>query len=226
MSLTKKKNMLYIVLTTDLMVLIAILSIIGTNHYIAFKTEKPEVIVSKAPKAAEFSLEADKNKEKKVEPSVENVNQIEETVQSKEVAEPVKEIVYEGLTMEELSAKLDRSLSSTLSGYGSTFANYAVQLGMDPYLAVAIVLHETGCKWGCSGLVQSCNNIGGQKGSGCNGYQYFNSLEEGIKGYMDNLYYNYYSQGLTTPELMNPKYAESTTWAERVNNYIYEIKAS
>ena len=229
MTLKKKKNMLYIILTTDLMVLIAILSIIGTNHYTVFKTLKKEVVINKSEKATEFSLEPDKTVEKTITNENINIsnpaNALKKPVEQSKV-EPVKEVVYDGLTMEELSAKLDRSLNSTLSGYGSTFASYAVELGMDPYLAVAIVLHETGCKWGCSGLVQSCNNIGGQKGSGCNGYQYFQTLEEGIKGYMDNLYYNYYSQGLTTPELMNSKYAQSTTWAERVNNYIYQIKAS
>ena len=50
-------------------------------------------------------------------------------------------------------------------------------------------------------------------------------LDEGIKGYLDILYKRYYSKGLTTPELMNPVYAESTTWASRVNWYIEQIKA-
>mgnify|MGYP002511620479 CR=1 FL=1 len=40
------------------------------------------------------------------------------------------------------------------------------------YLAVAIVLHETGCKWTCSKLVRECNNVGGMKGSGCGSYGY------------------------------------------------------
>lgn len=106
------------------------------------------------------------------------------------------------------------------------FADYSLQLGIDPYLAVAIVLHETGCNGGCSGLVTKCNNVGGQIGSGCNGYQYFNTLEEGIIGFLDNLYYNYYAYGLTTAESMNPKYAESPTWAEQVNSYVATIKAS
>ena len=53
----------------------------------------------------------------------------------------------------------------------------------------------------------------------------FNTLDEGIKGYLDILYNNYYSKGLTTPELMNPTYAASTTWASKVNWYIEKIKA-
>lgn len=136
-------------------------------------------------------------------------------------------IVYDGLTLTELSNKLEKSLNSTLSGKGKLFASYSLDLGLDPYLAVAIVLQETGCKWDCSQLVKQCNNVGGIKGApGCWGgsYKAFSTLDEGIKGYLDNLYYNYYSKGLTTPELINPIYAESKTWASKVNYYISEIK--
>ena len=61
---------------------------------------------------------------------------------------------------------------------------------------------------------------------GCWGgsYKAFPTLDEGIKGYLDNLYYNYYAKGLTTPELINPIYAESKTWASKVNYYINQIK--
>lgn len=156
---------------------------------------------------------------------------IEETViEEKEAQLEVQKdpIVYDGLTMEELSAKLDRSLHSNLSGYGSTFARLSMEYNMDPYLVVAIVLQETGCKWGCSYLVRNCNNIGGMKGSpSCAGsYRSFETLEIGIQSYVENLYYNYYNVGLTTPEAMNTKYAESTDWSSYVNAYIEEIKAS
>ena len=43
---------------------------------------------------------------------------------------------------------------------------------------------------------------------------------------MNNLYKNYFSQGLTTPETIGPKYAASTTWASQVNAYINDIKAA
>lgn len=158
---------------------------------------------------------------------VENKNDIQTNVEAlKEELDPK---VYDGLTMSELTQKLDRNLNSTLSGYGYLFASYSLALGLDPYLALAITLQETGCKWNCSTLVKQCNNVGGMKGSpGCNGgsYKAFNTLEEGIKSYLDNLYYNYYSIGLTTPELINPKYAESTEWSKNVNNYILQIKAN
>lgn len=138
-------------------------------------------------------------------------------------------IVYDNMTFDELSNKLDRSLKSKLSGTGNLFAKYSLEKGVDPYLAVAIALHETGCNWNCSTLVTSCNNVGGMKGSpscGNGSYKAFATLEEGIRAYIDNLYNNYYAYGLNTPELINPKYAASTTWASKVNWYIEVIKTS
>lgn len=133
-------------------------------------------------------------------------------------------IVYDNMTMEELSIKLEKSMNSSLKGKGELFATYSIELGLDPYLALAIVLHETGCSYSCSSLVRTHNNLGGLKG-GNGKYMSFNSLDEGIKGYLKILYDRYYSKGLTTPELMNPSYAESKTWASRVNYYIEKIKA-
>lgn len=141
-------------------------------------------------------------------------------------AEP---IVYDGLTMNELTEKLNRSLHSTLSGTGASFAKYAIEMGIDPYLAVAIVLHETGCNGTCSKQVRECYNVGGMKGGpSCNGtsYKRFNSLDEGIYAFMSNLKENYYDKGLNTPEKMNKKYAASTSWAKKVNHYINKIKAA
>ena len=151
------------------------------------------------------------------------VNDEEPIVENTPLAEP---IVYDGMTLNELSMKLDRSLNSTLAGTGSMFAKYSIEYGVDPYLALAIALHETGCNWTCSGLVQTCNNVGGQKGSGCNGYQYFSSLEEGIKMFISNIYYNYYQYGLTNAEAMNFKYAADPNWSVKVNSYIDTIRAS
>lgn len=133
-------------------------------------------------------------------------------------------IVYDNMTMEELSQKLEKSMNSSLKGKGELFATYSIELGLDPYLALAIVLHETGCSYSCSSLVRTHNNLGGLK-AGNGKYMYFNTLDEGIKGYLKILYDRYYSKGLTTPELMNPSYAESTAWASRVNYYMKKIKA-
>ena len=141
---------------------------------------------------------------------------------------PVDPIVYDGLTMGELADKLNRSLKSTISGKGYLIASYSLQLGIDPYMATAIILHETGCNGTCSSLVRECNNVGGQKGGpSCGGgsYKAYATLDEGIMGYLDNLYRNYYAYGLTTPESIGPKYAASPTWASKVNNYMALIKS-
>ena len=142
-------------------------------------------------------------------------------------AETRMTIVYDGMTLEELAAKLDRFLASDLAGKGYLYASHSLEIGIDPYLAVAISMHETGCTWGCSRLVKECNNVGGQKGSpSCNGgsYKAYATLDEGIIGFLDNIYYNYYRFGLTTAEAMNPKYAADTNWSKNVNKYIEKIR--
>lgn len=165
-----------------------------------------------------------------------NANKVEKKAENKkenkkeDVPSPtpiVEEIVYDGLTMNQLSDKLNRVLQGVLSGYGNLFANYSIQLGIDPYLSVAIVMHETGCAYSCSTLVKRCNNVGGMKGTPkCQGgsYKAFPTLEDGIRSYLENLYYNYYRIGLTTPETIGPKYAESKAWPSYIHKYIEKIK--
>lgn len=155
---------------------------------------------------------------------LEHYDTIKEELVEVEVIE-VDPIVYDGMTLNELSDKINRSLNSTISGKGYLIASHSLEMGVDPYMATAIILQETGCKWGCSYLVNTCNNVGGQKGTGCGAYSYFNSLDEGIIAFIDNLYNNYISYGLTTPEAINPKYAEDTNWSVNVNKYIETIKA-
>ena len=136
------------------------------------------------------------------------------------------EIVYDNLTMEELASKLDKTLKNELAGKGYLYASYSLEKGVDPYLAVAITMEETGCNWNCSNLVKTCNNVGGMKGSGCGSYGYFNTLDDGIKAFIDNIERNYVAYGLTTAEAMNPKYAENPLWSRNVNNYINKIKSN
>ena len=141
--------------------------------------------------------------------------------------EPERVIVYEDMTIDELADKLNKSMYGILSGKGSVFANYSVQYGVDPYIALAISLHETGCKWGCSYLASTCNNIGGQKGyptCGGGSYARFNSLDEGIEAYFRNLSNNYFSQGLTDVYSIHRKYAEDPNWPIYISNYVNEIR--
>ena len=169
--------------------------------------------------------EAEKRKKEEIRKK-EAEKKKKEEAERKKKEETVK--VFDNMTISELSSKLNKSLNSTLSNKGKTFASYAIKYGVDPYLAVAIALHETGCSWECSTLVKQCNNVGGQKSSpGCGGgsYQYFPSLDAGIEGFIANIYNNYYKYGLNTAEKMNSKYAASTTWATAVNRYIDLIKS-
>ena len=152
---------------------------------------------------------------------LENKEEIIET----EVVIEENPIVYDNKTLDELSETLNKSLNSIITGKGYLIASYSLEKGVDPYMATAIILQETGCKWECSRLVRECNNVGGQKGSGCGSYSYFNSLDEGIMAFIDNLSINYISQGLTTPEQINPKYAEDQNWSKNVNKYIENIRA-
>lgn len=143
---------------------------------------------------------------------------------------PAETIVYEGMTLEELAAKIDRNLGDGyISGKGLLVASYCLEKGVDPYIATAIMLHETGCRAKCSNLVRQCNNVGGQKGRpSCGGgsYKSFPTLDDGIKGFVDNLYKNYYAYGLTTIEQIAPKYAEGNTWAEKITWYVDLIRNS
>ena len=139
-----------------------------------------------------------------------------------------RKIVYENMTIEELGQKIEKSLNSNLTGKGLVFAKYSIQYNVDPYMAVAISLHETGCKWNCSTLVKRCNNIGGQKGNpACMGsYQGFSTLDEGIESFFKNLKQNYIDYGLTTPEAINPKYAENKEWHVNIRKYMNAIRNS
>lgn len=163
-------------------------------------------------------------KEEKEEPKVEIAMAQEE----QKVEEPVvveDPIVFDGKTLQQIAEQLDKSLNSDIAGKGYLIASKSIEYGVDPYMATAIILQETGCKWNCSSLVKNCNNVGGQKGSGCGSYNYFESLDIGIDAFISNLYRNYIAQGLTTLEAINTKYAASTQWAVQVNNYMESIKA-
>lgn len=135
--------------------------------------------------------------------------------------------VFDGLTMDELAEKLNRSLRAEISGKGYTIASRCIELGVDPYVATAIILHETGCGQGsCSHIARTCYNFGGQKGSGCGAYQRFASVDDGLNGMINNLYRNFYARGLTTIDSIAPRYAESPTWPAKIHGYVARIRAA
>ncbi len=169
-----------------------------------------------------------KDKDKDAEVPV--FKEIEMEVAPVSVDIPARQVVYDNLTLEELAAKIDRNLGNGyIAGKGLLIANYCIEKGVDPYIATAIMLHETGCQSNCSNLVRQCNNVGGQKGSpGCGGgsYKSFPTLDEGIQGFINNLYKNYYAYGLTTVEQIAPKYAEGAAWPTKINWYVNKIRNS
>ena len=137
-----------------------------------------------------------------------------------------REEVYAGLTIEELTLKLNRYLrdKGALANQGSLIATQSLALGVDPYVAVAIMMHETGCNSECSRLVKNKNNVGGMRGRSGR-WQSFATLENGINGFLSNLSRNYYKKGLNTPEKMAKKYAGgSTSWAGKIRNYMAVIE--
>ncbi len=229
------------ILKNNIKVLVSILCIISScvftimfmfindNDIKTFKTITSEN--KKGVTLVSNNLEKEDAKKEEVsvvnEEVVTNTNNIDNTSSKTTVVEEVVEkpvIVYDGMTMDELSSKLDRVLKNELSGKGYLYASYSLEKNVDPYLAVAISLEETGCNYNCSNLVKSCNNVGGMIGTGCNGFSAWPTLDDGIRAFIDNIYRNYVAYGLTTADTMNPKYAENPMWSSNVNNYISIIK--
>ncbi len=183
------------------------------------------VEVNTSEEKSEKITQAEKQMEVKEESNTsEETSETKEEETIPETVEVTPEIVYDGLTIDELASKLERSMKNELSGKGYLYASYSLEKGVDPYLALAISLEETGCNWNCSNLVKSCNNVGGMKGSGCGSYGAWPTLDDGIKAFIDNIYRNYVAYGLTTADTMNPKYAENPAWSTNVNAYISRIK--
>lgn len=152
---------------------------------------------------------------------------IDDKIRNINLTKGKKHVVYLDYSLSELGEKLERNMGSDLDGAGAYFARKSIELGVDPFLALAISLHETGCNHGnCSQLVKACYNIGGQKGSprcGSGSYKRYNNLKEGIDGFLSNLKKNYLDQGLRTPEAINKKYAENPLWHQQINKYIQLI---
>lgn len=173
------------------------------------------------------------NKDRKVDEKIDisgvasNVNtRVEKADISKIALKIEREEVYDGLTIEELSAKLNKYLKDkgVLANHGKLIATQSLAMGVDPYVAVAIMMHETGCNSTCSRLVKNKNNVGGMRGRSGK-WQSFASIEDGINGFLSNLSRNYYKKGLDTPEKMANKYAGgSTSWAGKIRNYMGVIK--
>lgn len=142
----------------------------------------------------------------------------------KEEKEEIKtfkdELMYENQTVLEVAEVLDKTFEGALAGQGELFAILCLEKGMDPYLAAAISAHETAN--GKSNAAKVKNNFGGIM---CrSGLCSYSTKEAGITKFINNIYKNYYSKGLTTPDTMAKKYAADPAWPTRVNNWYRQIK--
>lgn len=228
-----KKKLMSLVLVVLGITMISVALILEDNHIFKSKNVKTEssninvINMSSSNREVEVQIIDNPGISNDTTASIKELS-MEQAPQAEYI--PPRVEVYEGMTIEELSDKLNRSLgTSYLQGKGNIIATKCIELGVDPYVATAIMLHETGCRYKCSNLVVKCNNVGGQKGSpSCGGgsYKYYASLEDGIVGHIENLYYRYYSRGLNTVETIGPRYAESKTWVSKINWYIDLVRAS
>ncbi len=160
--------------------------------------------------------------------TVKEVNMETSPSASLDIAPAVQGDLITKMTVEEIGTQLNKHLGTDLlMNKGELIASYAISLQVDPFVVAAIMLHETGCGSRCSGLVRACNNVAGQKGSpACGGsYKGYASIDDGIRGAIDNLYRNYYTKGYNTVEKIGPKYAESNTWVSKINAYIARLKS-
>ncbi len=129
--------------------------------------------------------------------------------------------VFNGLTVGEVAKKLNKRFGGVLKEKGYQYASSAMNKGMDPFIPAAISILETGN--GTSYLATK-NNVGGIKCSSTRYCSYI-TIEEGIEKYINMIYKGYYLKGLTTIELMAPKYAESDQWAFKVGRIYMELIA-
>ena len=235
----KRENLISSVLATLGIVMISIALVIQSDEAKLLQEEQAVDTTNSTIQLKNMATSANtiinSTKEENPTPTEEETTEPEVIAIDMEVAPasviiPPRIEVYEGMTIDELAEKLNRNLGSGyIAGKGYLIASQCIEKGVDPYVAVAIMLHETGCSYNCSSLVRTCNNVGGQKGSpGCNGgsYKAYATLDDGIIGFINNLQKNYYSQGLTTIDSIAPKYAASSAWPAKIKSYVEQIRAS
>ena len=93
----------------------------------------------------------------------------------------------------------------TLDEVSCKIKKVAQDYGVDWILAIAISKHET---WDYTSYIfKHQNNVGGLW-NGIKGEFYsYETLDAGIEAYISNLKHNYYDEGCTTIETIQPKYA-------------------
>lgn len=107
--------------------------------------------------------------------------------------------------LESLEKIEELSNECTLDEVSCKIKKVAQDYGVDWRLAVAISMHET---WDYTSYIfKHQNNVGGMW-NGIKGEFYsYETLDAGIEAYISNLKTNYYDEGRTTIETIQPKYA-------------------
>lgn len=107
--------------------------------------------------------------------------------------------------LESLEKIEELSNDCTLDEVSCKIKKVAQDYGVDWRLAVAISMHET---WDYTSYIfKHQNNVGGMWNGMKGEFYSYDTLDEGIEAYISNLKYNYYDEGRTTIETIQPKYA-------------------
>lgn len=133
-----------------------------------------------------------------------------ETKENKEVIQIDQEEekslkTQENAELENLKEIEEVSNKCTLDEVSCKIKKVAQDYGVDWRLAIAISMHET---WDYTSYIfKHQNNVGGMW-NGIKGEFYsYETLDAGIEAYISNLKTNYYDEGRTTIETIQPKYA-------------------
>lgn len=133
--------------------------------------------------------------------------------------------------LESLEKTEELSNECTLDEVSCKIKKVAQDYGVDWRLAVAISMHET---WDYTSYIfKHQNNVGGMW-NGIKGEFYsYETLDAGIEAYISNLKTNYYDEGRTTIETIQPKYAPigakndpndlNSNWIPGVTRYYKEL---
>lgn len=133
--------------------------------------------------------------------------------------------------LESLEKIEELSNECTLDEVSCKIKKVAQDYGVDWRLAVAISMHET---WDYTSYIfKHQNNVGGMW-NGIKGEFYsYETLDAGIEAYISNLKHNYYDEGRTTIETIQPKYAPigakndpndlNSNWIPGVTRYYKEL---
>lgn len=124
-----------------------------------------------------------------------------------------------------ICVECSKLISATgVSDFETAIRNEALRAGINADIAVAISRLETG-HW-TSDLFLENNNFGGMINPDGDGWQKFESIEDGLDAYIDMLVDVYFSKGLDTLESIQTRYCPNSDekWLDKVQEVMYECK--